>query len=130
MRAHPLLAALLLAGCASDAPAPEPETQELYVGGGVVQLDAERRADALPVTVWENLTALRMELVVHAVASQEPRVFGVPGCEWRVHTVVTATETVRVDCFPVTPGSHLAQVEHDGGELRVAVRFLGIVAAP
>ena len=123
-----LAMALALAGCMGG---PDPDvvvpTEELYLGGGVAELDHDTGGASLFVTIGPNVTALRMELIVHAVGSMNPRVYGLPGCEWRVQTTTTTTETLFVECFEVVPGEHQIRVEHDGGELRMAVRVLGQV---
>ena len=129
MRVAIVALVVALAGCAGGAPDPDVvvPTEELYLGGGVAELDHDTGGASLFVTVWPNVTALRMELIVHAVGSMDPRGYGLPGCEWGVHTTTTTTETLSVECFEVVPGEHEIRVEHDGGELRMAVRVLGHV---
>lgn len=124
-----LLLPLLAAGCTGgeDEPAPIVVTEEEYLGGGLVELDDDTGGGSLWVDVGANVTSLRMEVVYSAIASVNPRVFGLPECEWRLFTTHTETRTETIDCAVVVPGHHEIRVEHDGGELHMAVRVLGRV---
>lgn len=128
-----VLAALLLAGCADEAgPAeqgPASPAEQLYLGGGAVDLDEDTGGASLWVEVGGNVTALSMELVYTAVGSIDPRVYGLPDCEWRLFTTYTETRSDTIDCATVAPGRHEIRVEHDGGQLHMVVRVLGRVAA-
>lgn len=141
-----LLVAVLLAGCARDAPPPVTAGEPTFSDADVpmrgppllewrelaqanVLVDAARPAE-LSAAVPEHAITVTVNLTLEQGAANGLRV-EVSACQWaRDQPFVAVGQTIAADCGGVGQGAHVARVAVGSGALGATARVMALVCVP
>lgn len=139
-----LATTVLLAGCTSNedgtaststtptttTPTTPTPGKDYSLGTGTFTLGpqdappASTRSGVFTVEIPTNATQVRMDLEWTSAASNNPRVTGIPNCEYHSNGSLTGDGTNTIPCGHIPPGNYTITAQHDTGTIRLVVNVI------